>query len=60
MPGAKMVLLDYILRYPNQKPKIGSAYDEEFIVAKAELISASAKSLRLTSLTSFTQFTESL
>ena len=45
LPGAKMGLVDYISGYPNQKAKNVSAYDEEFIVAKLKLISASVNSL---------------
>ena len=41
--------VDYISRHPNQKAKKLSAYDEEFIVAKLDLISASANSLNLKS-----------
>ena len=40
-----MELVDYISRHPNQKAKMFSAYDEEFIVAKQKLISASVNSL---------------
>ena len=36
-----MGLVDYISRHPNQKPKKVSAGDEEFIVAKLKLVSAS-------------------
>ena len=39
----------YISRHPNQKAKKVSAYDEEFIVAKLKLISASVNSLKLKS-----------
>ena len=45
LPGAKMGLVDYISRYPDQKAKKVSSYDEEFIVAKFKLISASVNSL---------------
>ena len=44
LPGAKMGLLDYISRHPNQKAKKVSAYDKEFIAAKLKHISASANS----------------
>ena len=47
LPGAKMGLVDYISRHPIQKAKKVSAYDEEFIVAKLKLISASINSLEL-------------
>ena len=47
LPGAKMVLVDYILRHPNQKAKKVSAYDEEIILAKLKLISASVNSHNL-------------
>ena len=36
-----MGLVDYLSRHPSQKAKKGSAYDEEFIVAKLKLISTS-------------------
>ena len=39
--------VDYLSRHPNQKGKRVSAYDEEFIVAKLKLISASVFSLNL-------------
>ena len=45
----KMGLEDYISRHPNQKSKKGSAYDEESIVSKIKLISASVISLNLKS-----------
>ena len=47
LPGAKMGLVGYIFRSPNQKAKENFAYDEEFIVAKSKLISASVNSLNL-------------
>ena len=42
-----MGLVDYISRHPSQKAKKVSAYDEEFIVEKLKLISASINSLEL-------------
>ena len=33
IPGAKMGLVDYISRQPNQEAKITNKYDEEFAVA---------------------------
>ena len=45
--GAKMGLVDYISRHPNQNAKKVSAYDEEFIVAQLKFISASVNSLNL-------------
>ena len=42
-----MGAVDYLSRHPNQKGKRVSAYDEEFIVAKLKLISASVFSLNL-------------
>ena len=33
IPGAKMGLVDYISRQPNQKAKVTNKYDEEFLVA---------------------------
>ena len=33
IPGAKMGLVDYISRQPNQKAKVTNKYDEEFAVA---------------------------
>ena len=47
LPGAKMDLVDYISRHPSQKAKKVSAYDEDFIVAKLKLKSASINSLEL-------------
>ena len=47
LPGAKMGFVDYISRHLNQKDKKVSAHDEEFIVAKLKLISASINSLEL-------------
>ena len=47
MPVAKMGLEDYLSRYPNQKAKTISAYEEKIIVAKQDLISASVYFLRL-------------
>ena len=47
LPGAKMGLVDYISRHSSQKAKKVSAYDEEFIVAKLKIISASINSLEL-------------
>ena len=49
MPGAKMGLVDYISRNPNQKDEKVSAYDEKFIFAKLKLISASVNSFILKS-----------
>ena len=42
-----MGFFDYISRHPKLKAKKVSAYDEEFIVAKLKLISASINSLDL-------------
>ena len=47
LPGAKKGLVFYISRHPNQKAKKVTAYDEEFIVAKLKLISASVSSQNL-------------
>ena len=47
LPGAKMGLVDYISRNPSQKAKKISTYDEEFIVAKLNLISKSINALEL-------------
>ena len=33
IPGAKMGLVDYIFRQPNQEAKVTNKYDEEFAVA---------------------------
>ena len=44
-----MGLMDYISRHPNQKAKKVSAYDEEIIVAKLKIISASVNLLKLKS-----------
>ena len=33
IPGAKMGLVDYISRQPNQQAKVTNNYDEEFVVA---------------------------
>ena len=33
IPGAKMGLVDYISRQPNQEAKVTNKYDEEFAVA---------------------------
>ena len=43
LPGSKMVLVDYISRGPQQKAVNISAYDEQFIVAKLDVIKRSAK-----------------
>ena len=43
LPGLKMGLIDYISRDPQQKAVNISAYDEQFIVAKLDLIKRSAK-----------------
>ena len=45
--GAKLGLVDYISRHPFQQAKKVSNYDEEFIVAKLKLISASFNLLHL-------------
>ena len=45
MRGAKMGLVDYISRHTNQKAKKVSAYDEELIVAKLNLIFKSVNSI---------------
>ena len=42
-----MGLVEYISRHPNQKATKVSAYDEEFSIAKVNLISASFNSLEL-------------
>ena len=47
LPGAKRGLVDYISRYPSQKAKKVSAYDEEFVVAEQKLISTSINALEL-------------
>ena len=47
LPGAKMGLVDYISCNPSQKAKKVSTYDEEFIVAKLNLISKSINALEL-------------
>ena len=49
LPGAKMGLVDYFSRHPNQKAKEVSACNEEFIVAKLNLFSASVNSLNIKS-----------
>ena len=46
LPGAKMGLVDYVSREPNQKAE-KAVYHEEFIIAKLKLISASLNSLDL-------------
>ena len=43
LPGSKMGLVDYISRDPQQKAFNISAYDEQFIVAKLDVIKRSAK-----------------
>ena len=43
LPGSKMGLVDYISRDPQQKAVNISAYDEQFIVAKLDVIKRSAK-----------------
>ena len=43
LPGSKMGLVDYISRDPQQKAVEISAYDEQFIVAKLDVIKRSAK-----------------
>ena len=53
---AKSGLVDYISRHPNQKTKKVSAYEEEFLVAKLKLISASVNSLNIKSNESTVQF----
>ena len=47
LPGVNMCLVDYISRHPSQKAKKVSAYDEEFIVARLNLISTSINALEL-------------
>ena len=42
LPGTKMGLVDYISRDPHQQAVNISAYDEQFIVAKLEVIKRSA------------------
>ena len=49
MPGAKMELADYIWSHPKPKAKKVSAYDEEFVFDKLDIILASANSLNLNS-----------
>ena len=49
LPGVKMGLVSYISRHPNQKAKIVSAYNEEFVVAKLKLICATVNALNLKS-----------
>ena len=56
LPGAKMEVVDYISRHPNHKAIKVSAQDEEFIVAKIKLISASVIFLNLKSNESAVQF----
>ena len=43
LPGSKVGLVDYISRDPQQKAVNISAYDEQFIVAKLNVIKRSAK-----------------
>ena len=43
LPGSKMGLVDYISRDPQQKAVNTSAYDEQFIVAKLDVIKRGAK-----------------
>ena len=43
LPGSKMGLVDYVSREPQQKAVNISAYDEQFIVAKLDVIKRSAK-----------------
>ena len=43
LPGSKMGLVDYISCDPQQKAVNKSAYDEQFIVAKLDVIKRSAK-----------------
>ena len=43
LPGSKKVIIDYISREPQQKAVNISAYDEQFIVAKLDVIKRSAK-----------------
>ena len=43
LPGSKMGLVDYISRDPQQKAVIISVYDEQFIIAKLDVIKRSAK-----------------
>ena len=43
LPGSKMGLVDYISRDPQQKAVNISAYDEQFIVAKLDVIKSGAK-----------------
>ena len=45
-----MGLVDCTSRRPNQKAEKVSAYDEEFLLAKLDLISASASSLNIKSI----------
>ena len=47
LPGTKMGLVDYISRDPHQQAVNISAYDEQFIVAKLDVIKRSAKRLLL-------------
>ena len=43
LPGSKMGLVDYISRDPQRKAVNISAYDEQFLVAKFDVIKRSAK-----------------
>ena len=43
LPGSKMGLVDYVSRNPQQKAVNISAYDEQFIFAKLDVIKRSAK-----------------
>ena len=43
LPGSKMGLVDYISRDPQQKAVNISAYDEQFIVAKLDVIKRGAR-----------------
>ena len=43
LPGSKMGLVDYISRDPQQKTVNISTYDEQFIVAKLDVIKRGAK-----------------
>ena len=47
LPGSKMGSVDYISRDPQQKAVNISAYDEQFIVAKMDVIKRSAKRVLL-------------
>ena len=57
LPGSKMGLVDNISRDPQQKAVNISAYDEQFIVAKLDVIKRSAKRFLLNA-ENYVEFTE--